>query len=507
MEDHWHVPLCHFRADADYPPAKPFRTRLHIGREKEVVDRSYDHIYDGRHSSEIFADAAVAMIRKYETADKPFLMYLATMAPHDPRTMPQKYLDMYDPDDISLPENYLPEHPFDKGDMKLRDEYLAPFPRTPESVQRELRAYYAMITHLDAQIGRVLEALRETGQMENTVIAFAGDNGLAIGSHGLMGKQNLYEHSLRVPLILSGPGIPRGEICRETAFLNQVFPTLCDLAGVPVPETVQFKSLLPLIRGERTDGEEAGFFLYTNYARAVKRAPYKLIEYLVDEKRVTQLFDLETDPWEMNNLYSSPECAQLVGELRAILLERQIAYGDPMAGMFGAYERPVPSAGRWTAPTKMKAVVCHAIFDYALDDVPMPEPEAGGRLARVEAAAVTPADRLAYSGSPRFWGNGDPAAFMIPPVTPLGEFAVTMDGADGRFVVESVVPCGRCRFCEKGMFAHCQRQSTFGFMTGRDGAAAEYVALPPNARLHRVPEGMDAKTALLAYDEAQAGRC
>jgi len=372
-------------------------------------------------------------------------------------------------------------------------------------VRRELRSYYAMITHLDAQIGRVLEALRETGQMENTVIAFAGDNGLAIGSHGLMGKQNLYEHSIRVPLILAGPGIPRGEVRRETAFLNQIFPTLCELAGVPIPETVQFKSLLPLIRGERSGEEEASLFLYTNYARAVKQGPHKLIEYLVDGKRVTQLFDLETDPWEMNNLYPSPEYAPVVAKLRAILLERQKAHGDPMAGMFAEYERPAPVAGRWAAPRKMKAVVCHAIFDYALDDAPMPEPEPGGRLARVEAAAVTPADRLAYSGSPRYWGNGDPAAFMIPPVVPLGEFVARVDG--GRFVAESVVPCGHCRFCEKGMFAHCREQSTFGFMTGRDGAAAEYIALPANARLHRVPEGMDARAALLAYDVAQAARC
>lgn len=513
MEDHWNVPLCGFQPDGRYPSFQPLKTQLHLGRGKEVVERSYDHIYKGRHSSEIFADAAIRMIHKYAHSDKPFLLYLATMAPHDPRTMPPQYLAMYDPDILSLPENYLPEHPFDKGDMKLRDEYLAPFPRTPQSIRKELAAYYGMISHLDAQIGRVLDALEETGQADNTIIVFAGDNGLAIGSHGLMGKQSLYEHSIRVPLIMAGPGIPRGERRECVAFLNQIFPTLCEMADIPRPQSVQFSSLAKCIKGECGFEAEPALFLYTTFSRAVRKGPYKLIEYLVDGKRMTQLFDLDIDPWEMTNLYLNPEYGPLVEEMRDLLLKYQRFYADPMTGMFGHYEEPAPVAGSVVAPEKMKAILCHGIFDYSLDTIARPQVGPGEWVAQVGAAAVTWADQLAFQGSTRYWGNGDPAALLIPPVVPLGEF-VGMAGSYGmgvsqttRFIVESVVPCGNCRYCKEGQFAYCADQALLGFKANYNGAAAESIMIPRNARIHWIPEDMPTPIALLVPDVVQAKRC
>ena len=121
---------------------------------------------------------------------------------------PKEFTDLYPPERIRIPENFMPAHPFNNGEMFVRDENLAPFPRTPEIVQDHISAYYAMITHLDAQVGRVLDALEKTGRTEDTVVIFTGDNGLAVGQHGLLGKQNLYEHSVRVPLIICGPEIP-----------------------------------------------------------------------------------------------------------------------------------------------------------------------------------------------------------------------------------------------------------------------------------------------------------
>lgn len=513
MEDHWNVPLCDFSPNGDYPPPKPHRTQLHLGREKEIVERSYDHIYEGRHSSEIFADAAVSMIYKYQDSDAPFFLYLATMAPHDPRTMPSRYLEMYDPESISLPENFLPEHPFDKGDMKLRDEYLAPFPRTPQSIRRELASYYAMITHLDAQIGRVLDALEETGQADNTIIVFAGDNGLAIGSHGLMGKQSLYEHSIRVPLILTGPGIPRGEKRECIAFLNQVFPTLCDLASIPVPKSVQFPSLAPRLVSDAPAEDVTPLFLYTTQSRAIRSGPYKLIEYLVDGKRMTQLFDLEADPWELTNLYLDPAFAPMVHKMRALMHRRQLEQADPMAGMFGDYEAPAPVAGPVVPSPKMRAIVCRGIFDYSMEMIPTPHKDRQGMHAGVECAAITAADLMGRAGSPRLWGNGDPAAFIVPPVVPLGEFIGVAEDTCGviasgaRFISERVVPCGHCRYCRAGLHALCSSQHVVGFKSGFDGAAAEFIALPVNARLHALPEGMPCSTALLTPDVAQAMYC
>jgi arylsulfatase A-like enzyme len=207
MDDHWNVPACDFdpagRYDAVYPVCRnPFHSN-------EVHRRHCDHISFGKHSSELFSDAAIGFLESYDSS-APFFMYISYMAPHDPRTMPREYLEMYDPAQIALPPNYMPEHPFDNGDLETRDEKLAPWPRTSEEIRRHIAEYYAMITHLDAQIGRVLKALQETGYAEDTIIVLAGDNGLAIGRHGLMGKQNLYDHSIHVPLIMAGPGVPKG---------------------------------------------------------------------------------------------------------------------------------------------------------------------------------------------------------------------------------------------------------------------------------------------------------
>ncbi|KPL09411.1 hypothetical protein AMJ85_06655, partial [candidate division BRC1 bacterium SM23_51] len=213
MSNHLQVPVCDFSPDGKYP-----KNKRYMGE---------------KFSSELFSDAAIEFLRQHK-GDQPFLAYVSYTAPHDPRMAPKKYADMYDPEKITLPKNFMPEHPFDNGEMKVRDEGLAPWPRTPEIVRQHIADYYAMITHLDAQIGRVLAALEETGHAQDTIIIFSGDNGLAVGQHGLLGKQNLYEHSGCVPLIISGPGLPEGEKRDALCYLLDVFPTLCDLVGLAV---------------------------------------------------------------------------------------------------------------------------------------------------------------------------------------------------------------------------------------------------------------------------------
>ena len=203
MDDHWNVPA--FNHD---PTGKYDSVLLQCpnpNQSNALKIRKGDHVTAGKHSSELFAEGAIDWLEKYDT-DDPFFMYISFMAPHDPRTMPQEYLDMYDPEDIPLPENFMGGHPFDNGDLKVRDEVLEDFPRDPYKVRQHIAEYYAMITHLDAQMGRVLDTISACGMADNTIVVFAGDNGLAVGQHGLFGKQNMYEHSVRVPLIFSGPG-------------------------------------------------------------------------------------------------------------------------------------------------------------------------------------------------------------------------------------------------------------------------------------------------------------
>lgn len=333
MFDHWNVPACDFAPTGKYV-SRCYQTTDFV--KQRVAEQCYDHIHAGKHSSELFCDAAINYLEDYKE-DNPFYMYISFMAPHDPRTMPRKYLDMYDPTKISLPKNFMPEHPFDTGAIRIRDEMLAEFPRTPEEIRKHIAAYYAMITHLDAQIGRVMKALEEKGELENTIIILSGDNGLAIGQHGLMGKQNCYEHSVRVPLIFSGPGIPAGERRDAFVYLFDIFPTLCELIGIDIPASVEGQSLLRAINDPDEKVRDNLYFAYCDKQRAVKDRSHKLIEYVIDGKHaMTQFFDLEHDPWELNNLAGSSASRKKLEQMRQELNcyaeqwdDRKSQFGQP----------------------------------------------------------------------------------------------------------------------------------------------------------------------------------
>jgi len=276
------------------------------------------------------ADRTVEFLDRWrqDAARKPFFMYLADPAPHDPRLAPSEYLARYDRNRIPLPPNYLPFHPFDNGEMLIRDEQLAPWPRTEAEIRRHLRDYYAVIEHMDGQIGRIFTRLKQIGEYENTVIAFTSDQGLAIGSHGLMGKQNLYEHSMRSGLILSGPGISKGRRIDAFAYLFDIYPTLCDYAGAQKPESLEGRSLVPLVREERTSIRDVIFLAYRECQRAVRQGPWKLIRY--SQINRTQLFNLGSDPFEMRDLAGQPEQRARISQLMEVVREQQRIFGDTL---------------------------------------------------------------------------------------------------------------------------------------------------------------------------------
>lgn len=279
-----------------------------------------NHRTSGEHSVKLFADAAVEFLRD-RPGDRPFLCYVAFNLPHDPRKAPPAYHERHRADLPPAPANFLPQHPFDNGATLIRDECLAPWPRTPAIVRRNLADYYACIEFLDDQIGRILDALRATGQYDNTLIVFASDHGLAIGSHGLFGKQNLYEHSMRAPLILAGPGVPRGRRSDAMTYLLDVFPTLGSLAGVPAPEGSEGLSLAPVLAGATRTRRDSIFTAYGNSQRAIRDDRWKLIVYPRINK--TQLFDLRGDPDERHDLADDPAHAAEVARLTALLRRRQ----------------------------------------------------------------------------------------------------------------------------------------------------------------------------------------
>ena len=232
MWDHWNVPVCDYRADGNYDCEIPFVPNF--SGNQIPVHVLADKIHAGVHSTELFSADAINFINDYN-ADNPFFLYLSYLAPHDPRTMPEKYRTMYKAEHITLPQNFMemPAFSFGWAD-RGRDEAVASFPRDPNEIKQHIADYYAMISHIDDNVGKIIDALERKKILDDTIIVFCGDNGLAIGQHGLMGKQNVYEHSVHIPLLISGPGIPAGVKRDKYVYLLDVYPTLCDLCGVEI---------------------------------------------------------------------------------------------------------------------------------------------------------------------------------------------------------------------------------------------------------------------------------
>jgi arylsulfatase A-like enzyme len=280
-----------------------------------------------KHSSELFADSAIEFIRSHKQ-EKPFALYVAFTSPHDPRTAPEKYARMYDPDKLTLPKNFAGKHPFDNGEMNIRDEKLEKWPRTQAAIRRHLADYYAMISHLDAQVGRIIEALEESKKDKDTLIVFAGDNGLAVGQHGLMGKQNLYDHSVRVPLILSGPGVPAGGRSSALVYLYDLFPTLGQLCRIETPSTVEGTSLVPILSGKKKSVRDSVFAAYRDVQRMARTERWKLIRYPKIDR--VQLFDMANDPFETKDLSGDSDQADRLKEMGDLLKRWQKQVGDPL---------------------------------------------------------------------------------------------------------------------------------------------------------------------------------
>ncbi|MFH1496838.1 MAG: sulfatase-like hydrolase/transferase [Verrucomicrobiota bacterium] len=271
-------------------------------------------------STEIFIDAAIRFVREAACSPQPFFLCVALTSPHDPRTAPREFRRRYRDEDMQLPANFMPEHPFDNGELDVRDETLAVRPRVPAEIKRHLADYHAMIEHHDHHLGRLFAALDETGEQPRTVIAYTSDHGLALGSHGLLGKQNLYEHSVRVPLVITGPGIPAGRKIPDDAYAYRLAATLAELAGSPAPEGAA-PSLTPLFYDTFTRTPSPHFTHYRDRQHAVKLGAWKLVLHTDESGAEThrQLFNLANDPHELHDLSDEAAAAGRLSKLRALL--------------------------------------------------------------------------------------------------------------------------------------------------------------------------------------------
>ena len=312
MDSHFAVPV------QDYDPSGGYDT----GRGR-IADQF---------STDLFGDAAIRFLEEQD-GEQPFFLYCAFTAPHDPRTPPQDWSDAYAPEAMPLPANFIGTHPFDNGEMWVRDEKLAGFPRKPEETRRHIAEYYGMISDMDEKIGEILAALARSGLDENTIVVYTADHGLSVGQHGLFGKQNLYDHSVRTPLLLRGPGVPRNIQVDAVTHTYDVYPTLCELAGLEVPASVDALSLAPLMDGAAEDTRPYVHSVYKHVQRMVRDREWKLITYLRDGDAGsdrTQLFHIPSDPWELEDRSEDGTVAGERERLERELARWQEAVNDPL---------------------------------------------------------------------------------------------------------------------------------------------------------------------------------
>ncbi|HIF00095.1 MAG TPA: DUF4976 domain-containing protein [Fuerstia sp.] len=281
----------------------------------------------GGFSSSVFADAAVNFIQDAD-AERPFFLYVAFMAPHDPRNPPEEYRQIYYDKRPPLPKNFLPQHPFMNAPQATsgRDEGLAPWPRTKEVISDQLCEYYGLITHLDQQVGRVLQALKDTPHAENTYVVYTADHGLAMGSHGLLGKQNVYEQSMQCPLILSGPKIPQGKSSDAFTYVHDLYATICGFAGIKTSADIDSRDLTPIMEGKLRGVRDSVFLPFQDNQRAVRDERWKLHIYPKINHRL--LFDLKSDPHEINNLAEDAAHAAEIERMTALMESWRTLLGD-----------------------------------------------------------------------------------------------------------------------------------------------------------------------------------
>ncbi len=233
---------------------------------------------------------------------------------------------------IKVPKNFLPTYPHHEAigcGQDLRDEKLAPFPRTENAIRVHRREYYALITHLDQQIGRILESLEKSGKGDNTWIFFTADHGLSVGNHGLLGKQNMYDHSIRVPFIAVGPEAKPNQKISALIYLQDVMATTLELARVKKPESVEFHSLMPLLRAETIRSAYPAIYgAYLQLQRCVVLNDWKLIVY--PKANAVRLYDLKSDPLELRDLASDPASTDRKEALFSKLVELQTQMGDAL---------------------------------------------------------------------------------------------------------------------------------------------------------------------------------
>ncbi len=277
-------------------------------------------------------DRAVEFIKDQTSANQPFYMFVGLPNPHNPFEPPEPFASLYDPAQMPIPETfhsdlsqkppqYLAYKQRGRAKLGLNFEQL-----TEEKLRRVIAHYYASITLVDYQVGKIVQALEAGGVLDDTIVVFLSDHGELLGHHGMLLKSQdafpmLYDKSLHVPFILRAPGVDGGAEVDTPVELVDYFPTVLDLLNIPNPPEVQGRSLAPDMRGEVGNPLET-IFAKSGAVKMLRGRDYKLVYY--PGQPYGELYDLANDPLELHNLYDNSDYEKEKQALIEALTDRLI---------------------------------------------------------------------------------------------------------------------------------------------------------------------------------------
>jgi uncharacterized sulfatase len=266
-------------------------------------------------------DRAIELLQQKH--DKPFFLAYGLARPHVPFLAPRKFFDLYDPSKIRLPADFAADPDTAAPASRPNFDIFIRRPASEDEARRMIGGYYASISFMDAQLGRMLDALDKSGHRDNTTVVFFGDHGFHLGEKGMWSKMSLYEASTRVPLIVSAPGAGKpGQACGRTVELVDLYPTLADLCGLKTPPGIDGESLVPLLRDPGASWSNPAYSF-------IQRGAFKGASVRVERFRYTEwdggaagaeLYDHQKDPGETRNLAADPQFAGERTWLKALLL-------------------------------------------------------------------------------------------------------------------------------------------------------------------------------------------
>jgi iduronate 2-sulfatase len=306
--------------------------KLPRGAAYENADVADDAYADG-----LIANESIKRLREFKQLETPFFLAIGFLRPHLPFCAPKKYWDMYDPSAFSLAERKTPPDgapayaPQSSGELRQYAGIPDKGPM-PDDIQRSLiHGYYAATSYMDAQLGKVLDELEKLSLAENTIVILWGDHGWHLGDHGMWCKHTNYEQATHAPLLISAPGKRSSQRTAALVEFVDIYPTLCDLAGLAKPSHLQGESLVPIMNAPKLD-RKAAFQVYPRGSKetgpllghAVRTDRWRYVEWQKADGSTAarELYDLQDDPQEAVNLADKPDKSEVVKEHAGLLKAR-----------------------------------------------------------------------------------------------------------------------------------------------------------------------------------------